>query len=190
MAQARPEEPDVILQLMGHVVHIGGLVVPVLILLAFAMGHFLGKHRARSQMITSSAANRAWPEGLSTKAYVGTPRERSNANVGHISPRAEETQSNKTEMRHDVHHFGKARIPSDAHAQTIATELAQISFTDGKHRGRTFEEVWNNDTQNGYKDWLQKRLHDIDIVYPTFVVYAELMESLRRRPSWRVPTNT
>jgi hypothetical protein len=92
-------------------------------------------------------------------------------------------------MRHDVHHFGKARIPSDTHAQTIVKELAQISFTDGKNRGRTFEEVWNNDHDNGYKNWPQKRLHDIDIVYPAFVVYAELMESLQRRPSRRVHQN-
>jgi hypothetical protein len=32
---------------MGHLAYIGGLLVPLLILLAFAMGHLLGKHRAR-----------------------------------------------------------------------------------------------------------------------------------------------
>ena len=117
------------------------------------------------------------------------PRGHSNTNIGSTSPGTEETHGDNTEMRHDVHHFGKARIPSDTHAQTIVTELAQISFTDGKNRGRTFEEVWNNDHDNSYKNWLQKRLHDIDIVYPAFVVYAELMESLQRRPSWRVHQN-
>ena len=75
------------------------------------------------------------------------------------------------------------------HIRGEPLELAQISFTDGKNRGRTFEEVWNNDHDNGYKNWPQKRLHDIDIVYPAFVVYAELMESLQRRPSWRVHQN-
>ena len=190
MAQERRgADPDMILPPMGHVAYIGGLLVPLLILLAFAMGHLLGKHRARSQMTTAPAPNLAWQEGMNTKAHVRTPRDHSNTNIGSTSPGTEETHGDNTEMRQDVHHFGKARIPSDTHAQTIVKELAQISFTDGKNRGRTFEEVWNNDHDNSYKNWLQKRLHDIDIVYPAFVVYAELMESLQRRPSWRVHQN-
>ena len=166
----------------------GFVGVPLLILLAFAMGHLLGKHRARSQMTTAPAPNLAWQEGMNTTAHVRTTRDHANTNIGSTSHGTEETHGDNTEMRHDVHHVGKARIPSDTHAQTIVG-LAQISFTDGKNRGRTFEEVWNNDHDNGYKSWLQKRLHDIDIVYPAFVVYAELMESLQRRPSWRVHQN-
>ena len=71
------------------------------------------------------------------------------------------------------------------HSEGVGTNILHRR----KNRGRTFEEVWNNDHDNSYKNWLQKRLHDIDIVYPAFVVYAELMESLQCRPSWRVHQN-
>ena len=48
MAQERRgADTDMILPRMGHLAYIGGLLVPLLILLAFAMGHLLGKHRAR-----------------------------------------------------------------------------------------------------------------------------------------------
>ena len=167
MAQERRgADTDMILPPMGHVAYIGGLLVPLLILLAFAMGHLLGKHRARSQMTTAPAPNLAWQEGMNTKAHVSTPRDHSNLNIGSTSPGAEETHGDNTEMRQDVHHFGKARIPSDTHAQTIVKELAQISFTDGKNRGRTFEEVWNNDHDNSWQPVIQETGFIMKLAWP------------------------
>ena len=107
-------------------------------------------------MTTAPAPNLAWQEGMNTKAHVRTPRDHANTNIGSTSHGTEETHGDNTEMRHDVHHVGKARIPTDTHAQTIVKELAQISFTDGKNRGRTFEEVWNNDHDNSWQPVIQE----------------------------------
>ena len=73
-------------------------------------------------------------------------------------------------------HFGKGRLPLTS-AMAVAASMTDMSFTDGKHRGKEFEVVRRQD--RGYVAWLKTHQGDwSDPVYHLYVFYCEMRQYL------------
>ena len=151
----------------------------MLMLLAFGLGYCMGK-----QMPEWSAGNSSrQPNAAQIPGDTAneTAAEHPDGGVDNGNSGTEEANNMTAEdNHHDIFQFGKLHLPDPTSATGIIMEMSSITFTDGKYRTQTFEEVWSTDRNKSYKRWLQQRLHQIDIGYSAYVVYAELKELTQR----------
>jgi len=72
--------------------------------------------------------------------------------------------------------IGKATSIEKTRARALVAEMKKMTFTSGKHDGKTFAEVWLVD--RNYFGWMRQNSDKVDIGFAAFAVYGELMLSL------------
>ena len=152
--------------------------IPILLVLAFAIGFTVGRHGHIWQTFQDKELDHA-PE---TRA--GNLRNSSANEMGSPSDNSDteetETENMNTEgFQHELY-FGKAKIPVTANPEHIITEMGKMILREGRHRGRSFQQVWSIDRKRAYMKWLTARIASIDVAYIAFVVYAEMKDVLQR----------
>lgn len=67
--------------------------------------------------------------------------------------------------------FGKSEVDVTT-AQTLIAALATITFQEGKHAGKTFDQVAREDLP--YAVWLKSHAAQVDLAYQLFVLFIDL----------------
>jgi hypothetical protein len=177
--QAGISDNTIMMAILARDQQIAWVYVPIMMMLAFGFGFCIGKHvpgwtaenHSRQPNFAQNSRDTTSPNAA----------EVPDDDIDQGNSEAHETRNMTADNHHDNLRFGKcSQLPDPTTASGILKEMSAITFTDGKYRDQTFEEVWNIDRFKSYKRWLQQRLHQIDIGYSAYVVYAELKELAQR----------
>ena len=176
--QAGISSNTIMMAILARDQQIAWVYVPIMMMLALGFCFCMGKHvpgwtaenHSRQHNVAQSSRGTTNPNAA----------EVPDDDIDHGNSEAPETRNMTADNSHDILRFGKFQLPDPTSASGILKEMSAITFTDGKYRDQTFEEVWNIDRFKSYKRWLQQRLHQIDIGYSAYVVYAELKELAQR----------
>ena len=176
--QAGISDNTIMMAILARDQQIAWVYVPIMMMLAFGFGFCIGKHvpgwtaenHSRQHNVAQNSRDTTSPNAA----------EVPDDDIDQGNSEAHETRNMTADNHHDILRFGKFQLPDPTTASGILKEMSAITFTDGKYRDQTFAEVWNIDRFKSCKRWLQQRLHQIDIGYSAYVVYAELKELAQR----------
>jgi hypothetical protein len=177
--QAGISDKTIMMAILARDQQIAWVYVPIMMMLAFGFGFCIGKHVPGWTAENHSRQHNS-PQ-YSRDTTSPNAAEVPDDDIDQGNSEAHETRNMTADNHHDNLRFGKcSQLPDPTTASGILKEMSAITFTDGKYRGQTFAEVWNIDAFKSSKRCHRQRLHQIDIGYSAYVVYAELKELAQR----------
>ena len=145
LSKAPASDHDKVVLHMAELEKAVWLYIPILLMLAFAMGFMIGRRgriRRKLQVEELDHASQSRAGNSQNNSANGLANNDNNRD----SEERETNNMNAEGLQHDIR-FGKAALPSTAYPDYIISEMAQMVLREGEQRGRTSEQVWDIDSK-------------------------------------------